>query len=116
MLTPGPAETKTPPSPSPSITRSRYLVLNLFATIATSSLLLLVRFYQVAVSPFTRPRCRYQPTCSEYARQALIMHGCAKGLLLAVKRLARCHPFSKGGVDLVPRCCGYEPSVIKRSR
>ena len=116
MLTSGPAQTKTPPSPSSSMKRSSHLVLNLLATIATNALLLLVRFYQVAISPFTRPRCRYQPTCSEYARQALVMHGCAKGLLLAVKRLARCHPFADGGVDLMPRCCGDEPSEIKRSR
>lgn len=108
MLTPRPAQTKTPASPSLSIKRSAYLVVNILATIATNALILLLRFYQVAISPFTRPRCRYQPTCSEYAKQALVMHGCAKGLLLAVKRLARCHPFTYGGVDLVPRCCGDE--------
>lgn len=116
MLTTGPAKTETPPSSSPSIKRSFYLVLDLFGTLATRSLLLLVRFYQVAISPFTRPRCRYQPTCSEYARQSLVMHGFAKGLLLAFKRLARCHPFAEGGVDLVPRCCDDEPPVIQRSR
>ena len=116
MLTSGPTKLETPPSSSPSIKRSFFFVLNLLATLATSTLLFLVRFYQLAISPFTRPRCRYQPTCSEYARQALVTHGCAKGLLLAAKRLARCHPFAEGGVDLVPRCCDDESLQTQRPR
>ena len=66
-------------------------------------LLMLVRGYQLMISPFTRPRCRFQPTCSEYARQALKEHGLAQGLWLSVKRIGRCHPLSDGGVDLVPK-------------
>jgi len=65
-------------------------------------LLVLVRAYQLMISPFTKPRCRFQPTCSEYARQALQDHGLAQGLWLSAKRLGRCHPLSDGGVDLVP--------------
>ncbi len=66
-------------------------------------LLVLVRAYQLMISPFTRPRCRFQPTCSEYARQALEEHGLAQGLRLSVKRFGRCHPLSDGGLDLVPK-------------
>lgn len=66
-------------------------------------LLVLVRAYQLMISPFTRPRCRFQPTCSEYARQALEVHGVTQGLWLSVKRIGRCHPLSDGGVDLVPK-------------
>ena len=55
-------------------------------------LLMIVRAYQLMISPFTKPRCRFQPTCSEYARQALEEHGLAQGLWLSAKRLGRCHP------------------------
>ncbi|WP_081859086.1 membrane protein insertion efficiency factor YidD [Desulfohalovibrio reitneri] len=63
---------------------------------------LLVRFYQLAVSPLTPPGCRFQPTCSEYARQALEVHGSRRGGMLALGRLLRCHPFRRGGYDPVP--------------
>lgn len=62
----------------------------------------LIRGYQLVISPFLPPACRFHPTCSEYARQAFIRHGSAKGLLLAVKRVLRCHPWNPGGVDPVP--------------
>jgi putative membrane protein insertion efficiency factor len=74
------------------------------------SLLVLVRAYQLMISPFTRPRCRFQPTCSEYARQALDEHGLAQGLWLSTKRIGRCHPLSDGGVDLVPKSQTDTPS------
>jgi putative membrane protein insertion efficiency factor len=73
-------------------------------------LLVLVRAYQLMISPFTRPRCRFQPTCSEYARQALDEHGLAQGLWLSAKRIGRCHPLSDGGVDLVPKSQTDTPS------
>jgi putative membrane protein insertion efficiency factor len=60
---------------------------------------LLVRAYQVAVSPLLRPRCKYHPTCSHYAADALREHGLLRGLALAGWRLARCNPWSHGGVD-----------------
>ena len=63
----------------------------------------LVRFYQLAVSPYLPICCRYQPTCSEYALQALARYGPIKGTWLAVSRIVRCHPFSKGGYDPLPR-------------
>ena len=64
--------------------------------------LALIRFYQVAISPY-RPRCcNYIPTCSQYAIEALQVHGIFKGSWLAFKRILRCNPFFKGGWDPVP--------------
>lgn len=65
-------------------------------------LLRVIRFYQRAVSPLFPPRCRYIPTCSEYALEAVEKYGAAKGAFLALKRFLRCHPFHKGGYDPVP--------------
>ena len=64
--------------------------------------LALIRFYQLAISPWLPPRCRYQPTCSQYAIEAIEKHGVLKGGLLAAWRILRCNPFSKGGYDPVP--------------
>lgn len=65
-------------------------------------LLLPIRFYQTAISPLTPPSCRFVPTCSEYAKEAIIKHGPAKGLWLALRRLLRCHPWGGSGYDPVP--------------
>ena len=62
----------------------------------------LIHVYQRWVSPALGPHCRYEPTCSSYARQALAQHGAARGLLLAARRVTRCHPWAPGGVDRVP--------------
>lgn len=61
-----------------------------------------ILFYQRCISPFTPPSCRFTPTCSEYARQALIKHGPIKGTWLAIRRLLRCHPWGGSGYDPVP--------------
>ena len=61
-----------------------------------------IRFYQRGISPLFPPRCRYIPTCSEYALQAVEKYGAAKGTVLAAKRFLRCNPFHKGGYDPVP--------------
>ena len=61
--------------------------------------LLLIGFYQVALSPILPASCRFIPSCSEYARQAVGRYGALKGGWLGLKRLARCHPFSAGGYD-----------------
>jgi len=58
--------------------------------------------YRLLVSPILPPACRFAPTCSEYAHQAVIEHGAARGLWLAVQRLLRCHPFHPGGYDPPP--------------
>lgn len=65
-------------------------------------LVLFVRAYQVVLSPLLPPSCRYHPTCSNYAIEALEKHGALRGGWLAVKRIARCHPFRPGGFDPVP--------------
>ena len=62
----------------------------------------LVGVYRRLVSPLLGDNCRYRPTCSEYAQDALQNHGLIKGLWLAVRRLARCHPWRDGGYDPVP--------------
>ena len=62
----------------------------------------LVRFYQVVVSPLKPPTCRYIPTCSQYALEALKKYGAFKGSWLALKRIARCHPWGGCGYDPVP--------------
>nr|WP_062601751.1 membrane protein insertion efficiency factor YidD [Caballeronia calidae] len=72
-----------------------------------TALIALLRFYKVAVSPLLGNRCRFYPSCSDYAREAIQYHGAARGTYLAVKRLCRCHPLSAGGVDLVPPPCGH---------
>ena len=65
-------------------------------------LLKFVRFYQVAISPMLPPRCRYTPTCSQYAVEALQKHGACKGSMLTMRRVCRCHPFGGSGYDPVP--------------
>lgn len=65
-------------------------------------LITLIRFYQTAISPLTPPTCRYTPTCSAYAREAIEMHGGARGGWLALRRLLRCHPWGGYGYDPVP--------------
>ena len=65
-------------------------------------MLLLIRFYQYAISPMLPPRCRYTPTCSQYAEEAVSKHGAFKGGWMALKRIARCHPFGGSGHDPVP--------------
>ena len=65
-------------------------------------LLALIRFYQRFISPLTPPSCIYEPTCSNYAVQAINKHGAAKGTWLAVRRILRCHPWAQGGYDPVP--------------
>ncbi|MFQ5796201.1 MAG: membrane protein insertion efficiency factor YidD [Candidatus Bipolaricaulia bacterium] len=61
-----------------------------------------IKLYQLAVSPFTPPCCRFYPSCSEYAVQAIDKHGALKGGWLAVKRVGKCHPLHSGGYDPVP--------------
>ncbi|MCX7163174.1 MAG: membrane protein insertion efficiency factor YidD [Betaproteobacteria bacterium] len=65
-------------------------------------LLLLIRAYQVAISPMTGSRCRFCPSCSEYSMEALSRHGLFGGLWLAARRISRCHPWHPGGYDPVP--------------
>jgi len=64
--------------------------------------LLLIKAYQYILSPVLTPACRFYPTCSNYAYEALTQYGLIKGSFLALKRVLKCHPFHSGGIDLVP--------------
>lgn len=67
-----------------------------------AALICLIRVYQYVLSPILGPACRFYPSCSAYAHQAIKRHGPKKGLYLAIRRILRCHPFHPGGVDPVP--------------
>ena len=69
-------------------------------------LILPIIFYQKFITPYTPPSCRFTPTCSEYARQALLKHGPVKGFLMAVWRILRCNPWGGSGYDPVPEHFG----------
>lgn len=62
----------------------------------------LIRLYQYIVSPLYPPCCRFHPTCSQYALEAVMRHGALKGSWLSLKRVLKCHPFHSGGLDPVP--------------
>ncbi|MDO4880731.1 MAG: membrane protein insertion efficiency factor YidD [Capnocytophaga sp.] len=68
----------------------------------TFPFILLVRFYQICISPLKPPTCRYSPTCSQYTLEALKKYGLFKGGKLALKRIMSCHPFGGSGYDPVP--------------
>ena len=65
-------------------------------------LVIIIRFYQEAISPFTPATCRFEPTCSSYFLEALKIHGLFKGSYLAIKRILSCNPWGKSGYDPVP--------------
>ena len=67
-------------------------------------LLFLIRLYRVAVSPLLGPHCRFYPSCSLYAAQAVESHGVFRGARLTISRICKCHPFHPGGYDPVPDC------------
>ena len=81
-------------------------VVGVVMTALARLLLLLVRTYQLSISPLLPPTCRFYPSCSEYAAQAIRLHGPLRGAWLATRRLGRCHPFHAGGVDPVPPAGG----------
>jgi putative membrane protein insertion efficiency factor len=74
-------------------------------------IILLISFYRKYISPFKPATCRFYPTCSEYATQALKKYGLLRGLWLSIRRVLRCHPFSLGGYDPLPdfsRACAHK--------
>ena len=73
-----------------------------FNMVLTKLLVGPILFYRKCITPFTPPSCRFTPTCSEYARQAILKHGPFKGMLLAVRRILRCNPWGGSGYDPVP--------------
>ena len=78
------------------------LLLHWFLELLVRLLILPIRFYQRFISPLTPPSCRFTPTCSQYAIEALRKHGPFRGLWLAIRRLLRCHPWGGSGYDPVP--------------
>ena len=79
------------------------------------ALIAIVRFYRAAISPWTPPSCRYTPTCSAYAQEAIETYGALRGGWLAVKRIGRCHPWGGKGFDPVPRVVGEQASESDRT-
>ncbi|HBH23337.1 MAG TPA: membrane protein insertion efficiency factor YidD [Cytophagales bacterium] len=77
--------------------------MNIFRKAFTGFLVILVKFYQGAISPFFPRSCRYTPTCSQYMIEALRIWGPVKGLWLGIKRLSSCHPWGGHGYDPVPK-------------
>lgn len=82
----------------------------------TSVLRLLVRLYQLTLGTVLPNACRYQPSCSNYALEALRLHGASRGSLLALRRLLRCNPFSGGGFDPVPPATNPEPANTRKAK
>lgn len=78
------------------------MILQTISRTMARLLILPIRFYQKFISPLTPPSCRYTPTCSQYAVEALRKHGPLKGMYLAVRRILRCHPWGGHGYDPVP--------------
>lgn len=78
--------------------------------------IVVIRFYQWCISPMLGPRCRFTPTCSHYAEEALRTHGVGRGIYLALRRILRCHPWHHGGFDPVPPNKNYsvKPTVDKK--
>lgn len=75
---------------------------NAVSRLLTKPLIWLLRLYRLAISPWLGGNCRYQPTCSTYAIEALETHGALRGTVLAAKRISRCHPWGGSGHDPVP--------------
>jgi hypothetical protein len=87
---------------SPTISDEQEPAVSPSPTLAARLLIVPVLGYRRFISPLLPPACRFAPSCSEYALEALRTHGAVRGLWLAMRRLARCHPFNPGGYDPVP--------------
>ena len=81
----------------------------MLSSLIAKFLMALVRAYQLAVSPWLPPACRFYPSCSRYAMEALREHGALRGAWLALRRLLKCHPFHPGGYDPVPDRPAFPP-------
>ncbi len=82
-------------------------------TLGTWVSLALVQFYRIFLSHFFGGACKFHPSCSKYAQEAIARHGAKRGIVLALKRLGRCRPFTKGGFDPVPEVYDGETSVTR---
>ncbi|MCX4289997.1 MAG: membrane protein insertion efficiency factor YidD [Duncaniella sp.] len=77
-------------------------ILTTISNVARQLLVLPIRFYKLCISPLLPPACRFTPSCSTYAMEAILKHGVFRGSWLAVKRILRCHPWGGSGYDPVP--------------
>lgn len=77
-------------------------MIRMLKTLLQQALILPIQFYRCCISPLTPPSCRFTPTCSQYAIEAIRRHGPLRGLWLALKRILRCHPWGGSGYDPVP--------------
>jgi len=82
-------------------------------TLLRRAAILPIRIYQLAISPLLPPSCRYQPSCSAYAIEALQRHGLLRGAWLTLRRLGRCHPWGGSGYDPVPDAPGRDDGAAK---
>lgn len=76
-------------------------IVRLVAGLPVAAVMALLRLYQLVISPWIGPSCRFLPSCSEYTRQAVARYGVGRGLLRGARRLSRCHPWHPGGWDPV---------------
>ncbi|MDT0594832.1 membrane protein insertion efficiency factor YidD [Glaciecola petra] len=88
-------------------------ITKLISTILAAPLLLIIRLYQLFISPMLGQNCRFHPTCSCYAHQALKTHGPLKGSVLAIKRIVKCQPLHPGGIDPVPKAHNAKVALNK---
>lgn len=77
---------------------------------------LLIKIYQICLSPFLGQHCRFYPSCSHYAHDAVQSHGAVRGSWLAIKRLCKCHPWHEGGIDHVPELVEVKKSNKPKSQ
>jgi putative membrane protein insertion efficiency factor len=77
-------------------------------TVAARIAQALIRGYQLLLAPFMGGACRFEPSCSTYAMDAIATHGAVRGIVLTAKRLGRCHPLAAPGFDPVPPACGHD--------
>ena len=84
-------------------------------SLAARALLFAVRVYQAFFSALMPSACKFYPSCSHYAAEAVQVHGARRGSWLALRRVSRCHPFTKGGVDLVPAAVEYSRGELSRT-
>ncbi len=83
--------------------RAHLPIVRLVERLAAALAILLIRCYQAGLRPFLIGSCKFHPSCSEYAAQAIVQHGLWRGAGLGIRRLCRCHPIGPGGIDLVPQ-------------
>jgi uncharacterized protein len=109
------ADRRTAESPPPRATAlDTQKVARLARSFGTWFSLAFVRFYQIFLGPFFGGACKFYPSCSHYAYEAVERHGARRGLVLAMKRLGRCRPFTQGGFDPVPDRDEIDPSLTKQ--